>query len=99
MIAKDFVNNLKEKIDLANDGEQVQYDTKGVELLGQDTNENYEYNIVDKKTGQPTKVTRDEFVKAGATKAMKPDRKSLMTIDNANKRIIAKFESYNNKKD
>lgn len=39
MMAKDFVNNLKEKIDIANQGGQVEYDTKGVELLGQDTNE------------------------------------------------------------
>jgi len=97
-VAKDFVNVLKSKIDIANQGGEVEYDTKGVELLGQDTNENFEYNIVDKKTGQPVPVTRDEFLKAGATKGMKPDRKSLMTIDNVNKKIIAKFESYINKK-
>lgn len=40
MLAKDFVNTLKEKIDVANKGGSVEYDTKGVELLGQDTNEN-----------------------------------------------------------
>jgi hypothetical protein len=39
IMAKDFVNNLKEKIDIANQGGKVEYDTKGVELLGQDTNE------------------------------------------------------------
>jgi hypothetical protein len=38
-MAQDFVNNLKEKIDIANQGGSVEYDTKGVELLGQDTNE------------------------------------------------------------
>jgi hypothetical protein len=43
-VAKDFVNVLKEKIDVANEGGEVEYDTKGVELLGQDTNENFEYN-------------------------------------------------------
>jgi hypothetical protein len=96
-MAKDFVNVLKNKIDIANKGEQVEYNTKGVELLGQDTNENFEYHVVDKKTNQPTQVSRDEFVKAGSSKGMKTDRKSLMTIDNTNKKIIAKFESYKNK--
>ena len=96
ILAKDFVNVLKTKIDIAKKGGQVEYDTKGVELLGQDTNENYEYNLVNKK-GQSTQVTRDEFLKAGASKGMKTDRKSLMTIDNTNKKIIAKFESYKNK--
>ena len=95
-LAKDFVNVLKAKIDIAKEGGQVEYDTKGVELLGQDTNENYEYNLVNKQ-GQSTQVSRDEFLKAGASKGMKTDRKSLMTIDNTNKKIIAKFESYKNK--
>jgi hypothetical protein len=39
IVAKDFVNVLKEKIDVANSGGSVEYDTRGVELLGQDTNE------------------------------------------------------------
>lgn len=98
-IARDFTNNLKEKIDLVNQGQSVNYDTKGVELLGQDTNESFEYHLVDKSSGKTSQVTRDEFIKAGATKAMKPDRKSLMTIDQTNKKIIAKFESYKYKKD
>jgi len=38
-IAKEFINNLKEKIDAANKGEEVKYDTGGVVLLGQDINE------------------------------------------------------------
>lgn len=57
--------------------------------------ENYEYQLVD-KTGKPKTVTKDEFIKAGAEKGMKPDRRSLMTIDNQNKKIIAKFEKFNN---
>jgi hypothetical protein len=96
MMAKDFVNVLKVKIDTTKEGGEVEYDTKGVELLGQDTNENFEYNLVNKQ-GQQTQVSRDEFLKAGAAKGMKTDRKSLMTIDNTNKKIIAKFESYKNK--
>jgi hypothetical protein len=93
MMAKDFVNVLKVKIDTAKEGGEVEYDTKGVQLLGQDTNESFEYNLVNKQ-GQQTQVSRDEFIKAGAAKGMKTDRKSLMTIDNINKKVIAKFESY-----
>jgi hypothetical protein len=98
LIARDFVNNLKEKIDAVNQGQSVTYDTKGVELLGQDTNESFEYHLADKTTGLTTKVSRDEFIKAGLQKGMKTDRKSLLTIDNVNKRVIAKFESYKNRK-
>jgi mannitol/fructose-specific phosphotransferase system IIA component (Ntr-type) len=94
-IAKEFINNLKEKIDIANEGGKVEYDTMGVELKGQDTNENFEYQISG-KDGKPTTVSKEEFVKAGAQKGMKTDRKSLMTIDNANKKIIAKFEKFIN---
>ena len=97
-IARDFVNNLKEKIDVVNAGESVVYDTKGIELYGQDANESFEYQIVDKDTGLPKQVTKDDFLKAGVEKAMRPDRKSLMTIDTENKRVIAKFESFNNSK-
>jgi len=43
MIAKDFVMNLQGKIDLVNQGKSVQYDTKGIELLGQDTNESLNF--------------------------------------------------------
>jgi len=39
VIARELINNLKEKIDVVRAGEKVEYDTKGVELLGQDTNE------------------------------------------------------------
>lgn len=92
-IARDFINTLKGKIDIATEGGKVEYDTKGVELLGQDTNENYEYQLSD-KDGIPKTVSKEDFIKAGAEKGMKTDRKSLMTIDNANKKIIAKFESF-----
>jgi len=97
-LAKDFVNVLKTKIDIAKEGGQVEYDTKGVELLGQDTNENFDYQIVDKVSGQPVSVTKDQFLKAGASKGMKTDRKSLMSIDMVNKKVVAKFENFNIKK-
>ena len=97
-IARDFVNVLKEKIDVVRAGKEINYDTKGIELLGQDTNENYEYQIVNKE-GSIRNVTKEDFLKAGASKGMKTDRKSLMTIDNINKKVIAKFESFKNKLD
>lgn len=97
MIARDFIDNLKSKIDVVNDGKEVTYDTKGIELYGQDTNESFQYHIHDKTTGQSKEVSKDEFIKAGLNKGMRADRKSF-TIDNVNKRVIAKFESFNNSK-
>jgi DNA-binding MarR family transcriptional regulator len=94
-IARDMVNTLKEKIDAAKAGDEVTYDTKGVELLGQDTNENYEYQLVS-KDGTTKDVSKEDYVKAGAVKAMEP---KSVKIDDVNKKIIAKFENFkkNNK--
>jgi hypothetical protein len=39
MIAKDFINVLKSKIDELVSGKEVTYDTKGIQFTGQDTNE------------------------------------------------------------
>jgi len=93
-VAREFVDNLKDKIDLFEQGKSIEYDTKGVEFTGQDTNEGYTYHLVT-KTGQ-TQVTKDDFIKAGAPKAMKSDKG--ITIDPVNKKIIAKFESFINRK-
>jgi hypothetical protein len=98
MIAKDFIDNLKEKIDKVNAGELITYNTAGIELYGQDTNESFEYQLVDKDSGMAKPVSKEEFIKAGAEKGMRTDRKSLMTIDTENRRVIAKFEQFNNSK-
>mgnify|MGYP001370078761 CR=1 FL=1 len=90
-VAREFVDNLKDKVELFEQGKSVEYDTKGVEFTGQDTNENYEYFLVNKE-GKSNKVTKDDFVKAGVSKAMRPDKP--VTIDSDNKRIIAKFEKF-----
>jgi hypothetical protein len=95
MIVDEFIMSLKQKIDLAREGKSVTYDTKGVELLGQDINENFSYELVDKSTGKTKSVSKEDFLKAGSAKGMKTDRKSLMTIDNTNKKVIAKFEKFN----
>jgi len=94
-IAREFVDNLKDKIDLYEQGKSIEYDTKGVEFTGQDTNESYTFHLVT-KTGQTSQVTKDDFVKAGSTKAMKAEKG--ITIDPVNKKIIAKFESFINRK-
>lgn len=93
-IAKDFVNVLKEKIDVVNSGEEVNYDTKGVELLGQDTNESFNYKVID-KSGKEKDVSKEDFLKIGAKKAMDPKN---IKMDFDNKKIVAKFESFKNLK-
>lgn len=93
-IAKDFVNVLKEKIDVVNDGSEVSYDTKGVELLGQDTNESFIYKVID-KSGKEKDVSKEDFLRIGAKKAMNPKN---IKMDFDNKRIVAKFESFKNLK-
>ena len=98
MIVDEFIVSLKQKIDLAREGKSVTYDTKGVELLGQDINENFTYQLVDKATGQAKQVTKDEFLKAGSETGMRRSKKSSIVYDNKNKKVIAKFESFNNSK-
>ena len=46
-VAREFVDNLKDKIESFEQGKSVEYDTKGVEFKGQDTNENYKNNSID----------------------------------------------------
>jgi hypothetical protein len=94
-IARDFINNLKEKVQKFESGEDIKYAETNIELKGQDTNENYEYYLSD-KDGQNTKVNKDEFVNAGSRKGMRPTKRSGITIDTNNKRIIAKFERFKN---
>lgn len=56
-------------------------------------NENFEYNLTD-RDGQTTVVSKQDFINAGAEKAMNPEH---VTIDVENKRIIAKFENFKSK--
>ena len=98
MIVDEMIKTLKQKVDLSRAGKAVTYDTKGVELLGQDINENFSYQLVDKATGQPKSVTKEEFLKAGSETGMRKSKKSSIIIDNTNKKLIAKFENFNNSK-
>lgn len=94
MVAQDFVDILKTKIDVVNAGEEVQYDTKGVELLGQDTNESFNYEVID-KVGNKKDVSKDEFLRLGSKKAMNPRD---IKVDLDKKKVVAKFESFKNSK-
>jgi hypothetical protein len=95
-IAREFVNNLKEKIDELKSGSEISYKTAGVEFKGQDTNENFTYYLVD-KSGESQNVSKEEFIKAGHSKGMRTEKKSGFTIDHSSKKIIAKFEKFSNK--
>ena len=94
-IARDFINNLKSKIDIVESGGKVEYLTGGVQLLGQDTNESnnteYYYHLID-RSGRENKVTKEDFLKAGLNSAMLPK-----TIQFDGRKVIAKFESFKNK--
>ena len=46
-VAREFVDNLKDKVESFEQGKAIKYDTKGVEFTGQDTNENYKSNSID----------------------------------------------------
>lgn len=93
-VAREFVDNLKDKINDSEAGKEIDYETMGVEFTGQDTNENYTFHLVG-KSGQSNQVSKEDFIKAGVNKAMKPEKG--ITIDNVNKKIIAKFENFRNK--
>ncbi len=92
-VAREFINNLKSKIDMSESGKSIDYTSPGFEFKGQDANENYEYFLVN-STGNSDQVSKEIFVKAGSKKGMRPDKKSGLTIDPVNKRIIAKFEDF-----
>jgi len=94
-VAREFVDNLKDKIDDSEAGKPIDYETMGVEFTGQDTNESYTFHLVG-KSGQYSQVSKEEFVKAGANKGMKSEKG--MTIDTTNKKIIAKFEKFIHRK-
>ena len=68
-------------------------DVTKLDPQGRVIKEGYEYQLVN-KSGKSNTVSKEEFLKAGSSKGMRTDRKSLMTIDHTNKKVIAKFESY-----
>ena len=92
-VSREFVDNLKDKIDKMESGKEIQYSNTGVELKGQDINENFTYHLLD-KFGKTSEVSKEDFVKAGHKKNMRPEKQ--LTIDTTSKKIIAKFENFKN---
>jgi hypothetical protein len=89
LLANEFINILKQKIDLAKAGKEVVYDTSDLKLAG-DISENFEYFIQrDKETKS---VTRDEFVNAGVKDNFgKTKTGEGFSIEIKDKKIIGKF--------
>ena len=89
LLANEFINILKQKIDLAKAGKEVVYDTGDLKLAG-DISENFEYFIQrDKETKS---VTRDEFVNAGVKDNFgKTKTGEGFSIEIKDKKIIGKF--------
>ena len=57
-VAREFVDNLKDKIDDSEAGKPIDYETMGVEFTGQDTNESYTFHLVG-KSGQYSQVSKE----------------------------------------
>lgn len=73
-IAQRFITTLKEKIDIARAGKEVEYIENGVELHGGINNESIEYFINDENDIR--QVTKDEFLEFGMDTNFEPKRDS-----------------------
>ena len=95
LLGHDFLNILREKIDLSKSGKQVFYQKSDIELEGGIANESFEY-FLKSKDGDEMKVTKDEFIKTGFNSRLIPKNKDddgkkfLLDIDKG--KIIGKFE-------
>lgn len=96
VIGREIVNNLKQKIDISRKGDEVTYKKTDIVLSGQNINENFDYFLL--KKGIQDKVSKEEFVKAGASDAMRPKTNGIV-IDIDNKKIVASFENFKNRFD
>jgi hypothetical protein len=94
LVQNKFLEILKSKIDDLKAGKKVEY-TSNIELGDASVAEDYDYYVVNKQ-GLSDKVSKEDFLKAGVDKGLKTDKKSGMTIDHTNKKVIAKFEAFEN---
>ena len=94
ILADEFINNLKSKIDIAKIGKDVEYKNSELELHGGIANENFEY-FLKTKTGDMQPVSKDDFIKAGFDSKFEPkkgnDSKGF-SLDIEKNKIIGKFE-------
>lgn len=91
LLAKEFINNLKQKIDLSEAGKKVDYVDSDLKLVG-DLSESFEYFIEKDKKRHPASI--EEFLKAGAKdKFSKSKDGKGFSIDIQGKKVIGKFNS------
>lgn len=91
LLAKEFTNILKQKIDLAKAGKEVVYDTGDLKLAG-DISENFEYFI--RRDNESKPVTKEEFINAGVeTKFSKSKDGKSFSIEIQDKKVIGKFSN------
>ncbi len=91
-LADEFIIKLKEKIDLEKAGQEVVYDTGGLVLTGEIT-ENFEYFI--QQNNQLKSVTKDEFIKQGSSSHFDPKRDKInkgFSLEVKDNKVIGKFE-------
>lgn len=91
MLAQEFITILKQKIDAANAGQEVVYDTGNLQLAG-DISEAVQYFI---QAGTQIKsVSREEFVKKGSeTNFAKSKDGKGFSMDIKDGKVIGKFNS------
>jgi len=93
LLADEFINNLKSKIDDVKMGKDVEYQKTDVELHGDVANESFEYYLKI-NNGDVKPVTKDEFLKAGFDSKFEPkkiDSKGF-SMDIKDKKIIGRFD-------
>lgn len=78
-LARELVDNLKEKIDASKEGKEVKYDTGDVELMGHDLNENLKNKKTNERKLKDWKLT--ESVNEGK-------------VSNDKRNILVRFENF-----
>jgi hypothetical protein len=96
LIADNFINVMKEKIDAAKRGRKVEYDTKDVNLKSSVIVENFEYFIRNDNEKIAHSVSKEEFVEFGMTSNFEPkkDNEKGFKMDINDNIIIGYYESY-----
>ena len=89
LLANEFVNILKQKIDLAKTGKEVVYDTGDLKLAG-DISESFEYYVEINNKVKP--VSKDEFIQLGSdSKFAKSKDGKGFSMDIKDNKVIGKY--------
>lgn len=89
LLANEFVNILKQKIDLAKTGKEVVYDTGDLKLAG-DISESFEYYVEINNKVKP--VSKDEFIQFGSdSKFAKTKDGKGFSMDVKDNKVIGKY--------